>query len=241
MMHKAWCSIEDVPYYFLGSSIKFQGHTGWKIDNMNPIWVRLLGWWQLSNPSDLPCFFCLYFFFSQKNVRGPKHPREVHNCRNSSPYIKHFILSKYWQCPVQDNQCPERADHRRPPFPHQSIQKKQVAHPHPPSVRLFKVNHISIYSSCKYPNRSRGHQEEIHCLSHRFQCLFLYLFFFSCDQAALRTLISVCRSVCHTFLTMFLLSYHHEIFKSYCHWQTLCPCKRSRSQRSWSHLAVSGP
>ena len=30
MMHKAWFSIEDVPYYFSRSSIKFQGHTGWK-------------------------------------------------------------------------------------------------------------------------------------------------------------------------------------------------------------------
>ena len=55
MMHKVWCSIEEVPCYFLGSSIKFQGHTGWKIDDLNPIWVRLLGRSQLSNPSDLPC------------------------------------------------------------------------------------------------------------------------------------------------------------------------------------------
>ena len=39
----------------LGSSIKFQGHTGWKMDDLNPIWVRLLGRSQLSNPSDLPC------------------------------------------------------------------------------------------------------------------------------------------------------------------------------------------
>ena len=44
-----------MPYCFLGSSIKFQGHTGWKIDDLNPIWVRLLGQSQLSNPSDLPC------------------------------------------------------------------------------------------------------------------------------------------------------------------------------------------
>ena len=29
-MHKAWCSIEEVPYYFFRSSIKFQGHAGWK-------------------------------------------------------------------------------------------------------------------------------------------------------------------------------------------------------------------
>ena len=42
--------------YFLGSSIKFQGHKGWKIDDFNPIWVRLLGRSQLSNPSDLPCY-----------------------------------------------------------------------------------------------------------------------------------------------------------------------------------------
>ena len=40
---------------FLGSSIKFQGHTSWKIDDLNPIWVRLLSRLQLSNPSDLPC------------------------------------------------------------------------------------------------------------------------------------------------------------------------------------------
>ena len=30
MMHKAWCGIEEVPYNFSGSSIKFWGHTGWK-------------------------------------------------------------------------------------------------------------------------------------------------------------------------------------------------------------------
>ena len=55
MMHKAYCSTEEVPYYFSGSSIKFQGHTGWKIDDLNPISVRLLGRSQHSNPSDLPC------------------------------------------------------------------------------------------------------------------------------------------------------------------------------------------
>ena len=44
-----------MPYCITGSSIKFQGHTGWKIDSFNPVWVRLLGQSQLSNPSDLPC------------------------------------------------------------------------------------------------------------------------------------------------------------------------------------------
>ena len=37
-------------------------------------------------------------------------------------------------------------------------------------------------------------------------------------------------SVRHTFLTMFLSSYHHEIFRSYYHWQKRYPSKRSRSK-----------
>ena len=41
------------------SSIKFQGHTGWKIYVLNPIWVRLQGRLQLSNPSDLPCLWSI--------------------------------------------------------------------------------------------------------------------------------------------------------------------------------------
>ena len=70
MMHKAWRSIEEVPYYFWGSSIKFQGHTGWKIDNFNPIWVRLLGQSQLSNPSDLPCFVMAEWLWGATYIRG---------------------------------------------------------------------------------------------------------------------------------------------------------------------------
>ena len=56
-MQKAWCSMKEVSYYFSRPSIKFQCPTGWKMDDLNPIWVRLLGWTQLSNPSDLPCYY----------------------------------------------------------------------------------------------------------------------------------------------------------------------------------------
>ena len=41
---------------------------------------------------------------------------------------------------------------------------------------------------------------------------------------------SVRLSVCHTFLTMFLSTYHHEIFRIYYQWQKWRPCKRSRSK-----------
>ena len=65
---------------------------------------------------------------------------------------------------------------------------------------------------------------------------------FSCDQAALWMVPSVCLSVCpsvcpsvrpsvcHTFLTMFPSLYHYEIFRSYYQWQKWSPCKRSRSE-----------
>ena len=36
MMHKAWSSIEEVPYYFSRSSVKFQGHRGQKIADFYP-------------------------------------------------------------------------------------------------------------------------------------------------------------------------------------------------------------
>ena len=75
-----------------------------------------------------------------------------------------------------------------------------------------------------------------------FHILSLILAVFSCDQAALWMVqsvrlsvrLSVCPSVrpsvCHTFLTMFPSSYHHEIFRSYYQWQKWRPCKRSRSE-----------
>ena len=36
MMHKAWCCLEEVPYCFSRSSVKFQGHTAKKVDNFEP-------------------------------------------------------------------------------------------------------------------------------------------------------------------------------------------------------------
>ena len=49
-MDSKWCTKLDVhvvymrwPIIFSGSSIKFEGHTGCKIYNLNPVWVRLLG------------------------------------------------------------------------------------------------------------------------------------------------------------------------------------------------------
>ena len=39
MMHKAWSSIEEVPYCFARSSVKFQGHKALKSVAFDPDWV----------------------------------------------------------------------------------------------------------------------------------------------------------------------------------------------------------
>ena len=47
MMHKAWSSIEEVPYYFSRSYVILQGHTAKKIIDVDPIWVFPDSWLQL--------------------------------------------------------------------------------------------------------------------------------------------------------------------------------------------------
>ena len=39
MMHKAWSGIEEVPYCFPRSSVKFQGYTALKIVDFDPNWA----------------------------------------------------------------------------------------------------------------------------------------------------------------------------------------------------------
>ena len=106
----------------------------------------------------------------------------------------------------------------------------------------FLHNTFVLWSSCK---------SFWQCNLSRY--VILYLFFFSCDQAALRTLQSVRPSV---RLSVRLLHLFHYVPISMSSWnlQELLPMtdvmsmqkvkvrgQRSRSQRSWPHLAVSGP
>ena len=71
----------------------------------------------------------------------------------------------------------------------------------------------------------------VYCI--KLKTFFLVHRIFSCDQAALRTILSVCPSArlsVTPFSQCFLSSYHHEILRSYYHWQNRCPCNRSRSE-----------
>ena len=64
-----WCTkLKKIKYrrgalYFFSEVIhQFQRSHGLKNHRLNPIWVRLLGRSQLSNPSDLPCFSWKYIW-----------------------------------------------------------------------------------------------------------------------------------------------------------------------------------
>ena len=39
MMHKAWSSLEEIPYCFWRSSVKLQGHTALKSIEFDPDWA----------------------------------------------------------------------------------------------------------------------------------------------------------------------------------------------------------
>ena len=56
IMHKAWSNIEEVPYCFPRSSIKFQGHTGQKIADFDPNWAFPDCNFSLNSPMDLKLY-----------------------------------------------------------------------------------------------------------------------------------------------------------------------------------------
>ena len=54
--------------FFLRSSIKFQGHTDGKINDFNPIWVRLLGLSQIKKSLSFALFFFTFHWCWPKGV-----------------------------------------------------------------------------------------------------------------------------------------------------------------------------
>ena len=67
MTHKAWSSIEEVSYCFSRSSLKFHGHTGRKIDDLNPIWDYKAG-----RSYQIPQI-CLVFFKVSLDIKNSKY------------------------------------------------------------------------------------------------------------------------------------------------------------------------
>ena len=55
MMHKAWSSIEEVPYHFSRSYVKLQGHTAKKIIEFDPNWAFPDSNSSLNSPMAMKC------------------------------------------------------------------------------------------------------------------------------------------------------------------------------------------
>ena len=64
IMHKAWCGIEDVPYCFSVSSVKFYGHTGQKISDFYLSYV--FSDWNYSLNSPMALKWCTELDVAQK-------------------------------------------------------------------------------------------------------------------------------------------------------------------------------
>ena len=54
-MHIAWCCLEEVPYCFPRSSVKFQGHTALKIVEFDPKWAFPDCNFSLNSPMAMKC------------------------------------------------------------------------------------------------------------------------------------------------------------------------------------------
>ena len=59
MLHKAWSSIEEVPYCFSRLSVKFQGHTALKIIEFDPDWAFPDCNSSLNSPMAMKCYTTL--------------------------------------------------------------------------------------------------------------------------------------------------------------------------------------
>ena len=151
-MHKAWSSIEEVPYCFSRSYVKFQGHIALKIVEFDSNWVfpdrnsslnspmamkcctkletakkrcpivfqghpsnfkvtrdktsviltqigrfRTIGWSQLSNLSDLPCFFIsLWICDMARLLRGSFDSRWfLPQIWSPVTDMQHYYLARY--------------------------------------------------------------------------------------------------------------------------------------------------
>ena len=77
MTHKAWCSIEEVPYCFPRLSIKFQGHRGQQIANYDPKWAFPDCNFSLNSPMNLKAWCNIeevtYYFFKVTHPISTSH------------------------------------------------------------------------------------------------------------------------------------------------------------------------
>ena len=87
MMHKAWSSIEEVPYCFSRSSVKFQGHTSLKIVEFDPNWAFPDCNSSLNSPMVMKCCTKLETAKERCPIIFQGHPSNFMATRDKTPPI----------------------------------------------------------------------------------------------------------------------------------------------------------
>ena len=89
MMHKAWSSIEEVPYCFFRSYVKFQGHTALNIVEFDPNWAFPDCNSSLNSPMAMKCCTKLETAKERCPIVFQGHP-------NSSQYFNYYRHTLTW-------------------------------------------------------------------------------------------------------------------------------------------------
>ena len=92
------------------------------------------------------------------------------------------------------------------PFSHQKWMHIQ---PHDPPLKNPNTNNIKLRSSWKYPNQTRGHQEETQCPSYRFRCLLLDLLWWASTSSHPHSL-ACTRTICTTAYMQQMSHVYHQ-------------------------------
>ena len=87
MMHKAWSSIEEVPYCFSRSSVKFQGHTALKIVEFDPNWAFPDCNSSLNSPMAMKCYTKLETAKERCPIAFQGHPSNFKVTRDKTSLI----------------------------------------------------------------------------------------------------------------------------------------------------------
>ena len=95
MMHKAWSSIEEVPYCFSRSSVKFQGHIALKIVDFDPNWAFPDCNSSLNSPMAMKCCTKLETAMKRCHIVFQGHPSNFKVTRGkTSPILTQ--IGRFW-------------------------------------------------------------------------------------------------------------------------------------------------
>ena len=117
--------------------------------------------------------------YSKSKIRGQKHPREVVKIERASQTHKSIHNNKRLSTSgLEQPSAREGQATTGHPFPYQQAHNYMLRPISRIQIHSYIYIYIYIYTRTNYhkgPSQTRGRQDETHCPSHRFRCLFFYL------------------------------------------------------------------